>query len=281
MEMEPAASAPAAATPPPAAPAAAAATPPPASSGNWTDSLNPEFKEYATNKGFKDPAMVLESYRNFEKLQGVPRERILKLPETADATEWNDVYTKLGKPAHPDGYGLETAKDGDPAFTDWAKSTFHKLNLTAEQGQKVVQQYQEFAAAQEAAEKAEHTANIQKQVGALQKEWGSAYNQNVARAQHAYRTFGLPDAAVSALEKAIGFDGVMKFMHDLGAKIGEHSFVAGEQNQGFGEGAMLTPAQAQAKINALKQDNIFRDRYLKGDVKAKEEMDRLHQMANP
>jgi hypothetical protein len=266
--------------PPPQAPAAVAPTPV-AASGSWTDSLNPEFKEYATTKGFKDPAAVLESYRNFEKLQGVPRERILKLPETAEATEWNEVYSKLGKPATPDGYGLKPADGGDPKFTDWAKSTFHKHNLTAEQGQKIVEQFQEFTAQQEADAKAQHTAQIQEQTGKLQKEWGSAFNQNVARAQAAYRTFGLSDGAIQALEQSIGFDGVMKFMLNLGEKIGEHSYIAGDNNPNFGDGAILTPVQAQTKINSLKQDAAFRERYLKGDVKARDEMEKLHKQANP
>ncbi len=271
--------APQAAAPQGQAPAPAQAAAPAA--GKWTDSLNPEFKEYVTAKGFQDPAAVLDSYRNLEKLHGVPRERLLKLPETAEASEWNEVYSKLGKPATPDGYGLKASEGGDPAFTDWAKGTFHKLNLTSEQGQKIVQQFQEFTSAQETEAKAQYTADIQKQNATLQKEWGAAYNQNVARAQQAYRTFGLQDNAVKALETAIGFDGVMKFMHSLGEKIGEHSFVAGDGAQTFGEGSVLTPDQARSKIDALKMDGSFRDRYLKGDVKARAEMERLHKQANP
>ncbi len=282
MEAAPAAPAPAAAsTPPPAAPAPAAAAPAPtAAVGNWTDSLNPEFKEYVASKGFKDTAAVLDSYRNLEKLHGVPRERLLKLPDTAEASEWNEVYTKLGKPASPDGYGLKVAEGGDPSFTNWAKDAFHKLNFTSEQGQKLIQQFQDFSNAQDTAAKEQYTASIQNQNAALQKEWGAAYNQNVARAQAAYRTFGLPDPAVKALEGAIGFDGVMKFMHSLGAKLGEHAFVGGDGANNFGE-TVLTPAQASAKIDALKMDASFRDRYLKGDVKAKDEMERLHKQANP
>ncbi len=286
MEVATETAAPAAGTPPPAAPPAAAApppaaaTPPPASTGKWTDTLNQDYKDYVQAKGFQDPAAVLESYRNFEKLQGVPRERLLKLPDTAEATEWNDVYTKLGKPATVEGYGLKAAEGGDPKFTDWAKGAFHKLNLTSEQGQKLAQQFGEFTAAQDAEAKAAHTAKIQGQVQTLQKEWGAAYNQNVARAQSAYRTFGLQDGAITALEHAIGFDGVMKFMHDLGTKIGEHSFISGDGAAGFGN-QILTPDQAKTKIEALKTDASFRDRYLKGDVKAKDEMERLHKQANP
>ncbi len=268
----PAPAAPAAA--PKAAKASAANTP----EVKWTDSLNEDLKGYVQNKGFQDTGAVIESYRNLEKLHGVSPQRILKLPETAEDTAWNDVYTKLGKPSTPDGYGLKSVEGSDPTFTDWAKSAFHKLHLTSDQGQNLVKQFSEFTAAQESAALAKKTDDVRKQTDSLKKEWGNAYNQNLARAQHAYRTFGLEDKAITALESAIGVDGVMKFMHDLGAKIGEHGFVSGENSQNFNSN-VLTPAQAKAQIEAKMQDASFKKRYLEKEVKAVEEFTRLHIMA--
>lgn len=262
----------------PAAPAAGA------TSGKWTDGFAPDMLDYVTQKGFQDSKSVIESYRNLEKLRGVPADRLLKLPEANSADYdkgMNEVFEKLGKPATPEGYGIQPKDGKDPGFTNWARDTFHKLNLTTAQGQELVKQFNAFNEAQGSAAKEAHTVKVQEQVGNLQKEWGAAYNQNVARAQSAYRQFGIPDAAIDSLEQSIGFDGVMKMFHKLGTQVGEHGFIGGDNNQSFGEGTILSPEQANARIASLKKDPDFAGRYIKGDVKARQEMERLMKMANP
>lgn len=222
---------------------------------------------------------MVESYRNLEKLRGVPAERLLKLPDTPDAPEWNDVYNKLGKPATPEGYGLKPKDPKDPAFTSWATETFHKLNLTASQGQELANKFNEMQEQIKAGEVAKYQQSLTEQTGKLQKEWGAAYPQNIAAAQRAARQFGVPGEAIDAMEKAIGFDGTMKFFNRLGTSMGEHSFEGGN-GSGFGE-QILTPEQAGAKIKALKADTVWTQAYLKGDVKAKAELEKLLKMQNP
>lgn len=254
---------------------------------NWTDSFDADMKDFVTQRGFKDPKTVVESFRNLEKLRGIPLDRLLEMPdpkanpETADA-KMKTIYEKLGKPANPDGYGLKPKDDKNPEFTNWAKEAFHKLNLTTAQGQELVKQFNEFNERMEGDANAQHALKVQEQVGNLRKEWGAAYNQNVARAQSAYRQFGIPDAAIDSLEKSIGFDGVIKMFHKLSTQVGEQDFISGDGGNGsFGDGMQLTPEQANARIKALKQDSDWSARYLKGDVRAKQEMDRLMKMANP
>lgn len=259
------------------------AAPAAASSGKWTEALDPDLREYVTNKGFQDPKAVLESYRNLEKLRGVPQDRLLKLPEAQDAPEWNDVYSKLGKPATAEGYNLVPKDAKDPsavAFTNWAKDTFLKNNLSAQQGQELVKEFEAYNQTQEMEANAAHTAAVQEQNMKLRKEWGAAYQQNINRAQAAYRQLGIPDAAVDSLEKSIGFDGVMKLFSELGNKVGEHTYIDGDGPSNFGN-TLLTPEQANAKIKALKQDQSWTSEYLKGSVKHKSEMERLLKMANP
>ncbi len=290
------------ATPPPAAPTTTAAPPaPPAGAtetkvsvnadgtpgavpkgepSKWTDSFDPELKDYVTQKGFQEPKAVLESYRNLEKLRGVPQDRLLKLPDTPDDKAWNDVFTKLGKPATPEGYDLKPKDPQDPSFTNWAKDAFHKLNLTTEQGKALVKQFDAFQEQGRVEAQEKYTAEVQEQTGKLRKEWGAAFNQNVNRARQAYRQFGIPDAAIDTLEKSIGFDGVMKMFHQLGTSVGEHTFINGDGGAGF-QDAVLTPDQANARIKALKQDPEWASKYLKGAAKERSEMERLLKMANP
>lgn len=250
--------------------------------GKWYDSYDAQTKDYIAQKQFADPKAVLDSYRNLEKLRGVPPDRLLKLPDAPDAPEWNDVYSKLGKPATPAEYGLIADEGGNPETVAQIAELLHKYNLPKEAGAKLVADYQAIEAKIAEGERAAHDANVTQQTQKLKTEWGAAYNQNVMRAQQAFKAFGIPDAAIDSLEKSIGFDGVMKMMHTLGTRIGEHGFEAGQSpNGGFGDAEIMTPDQAKARIKSLKEDEGFRDRYLKGDVKAKAQMARYHQMAYP
>lgn len=255
-------------------------TPPAAAEGKWTDAFDSDLKDYVSQKGFQDPKAVIESYRNLEKLRGVPQDRLLKLPDQPEDKAWDDVYSKLGKPATPEGYGFKPKDPNNSGFTDWAKNTFHKLNLTETQGKELVKQFADFQQQGEVANQEKYTAAVQEQTGKLKKEWGAAFNQNVNRARQAYRQFGIPDAAVDSLEKSIGFDGVMKMFHNLGTSVGEHTFISGDGGANFHD-VVLTPEQANARIKALKQDADWAGKYLKGGVKEKAEMERLIKMANP
>lgn len=254
----------------------------PVSVNSWTDSFSPELKDYVSNKGFKDPKAVLDSYINLEKLRGVPQERLLKMPEDPADAGWNEVYQKLGKPLTPEEYGLRAEEGGDSSFVDWAKGTFHELNLTKSQAQSLVQKFGEFAKNRSASQEAGFVEKLKSQEMDLKKEWGAAYHQNVANAQAAARAFDIPGEAIDALEKVMGFDGVMKFMNNIGSKIGEAAFHSGGPSKGFGQdGDILTPSQARAKIDALKRDSDFTQKYLAGDPNAKERLTRLHKMAYP
>lgn len=259
-----------------AASQATGAEPTPAS---WTDSLSADLKNYVDNKGFKDPGAVLESYINLEKLRGVPQDRLLKMPETSDDPQWAEVYSKLGKPDTPEGYGLSVPEGEDSTVMDWAKDAFHKNNLSVDQAQNVIESFRQMAENQQSAELEAYNQGLQKQEMDLKKEWGQAYHQNIANAQAAVKEFGLPSEAIDAMEKAIGFDGVMKFMNSIGERIGEGKYHAGTgDGQGFGNG-VLTPERARAEINKLKQDNTFVQKWQAGDIDSRRKMEELHQMA--
>jgi len=249
-------------------------------SKDWTNNFSEDQKAFVTNKGFKDAASVLDSYVNLEKLRGVPQDRLLKLPETADAPEWADIHTKLGKPASADGYGIKSEGD-NTAFSDWAKDAFFKNNITKTQAEGLLANLADFSTGQETSNAESYETEVANADIQLKKDWGTAYHQNIASAQRAAKEFGIPENAIDALEIAIGFDGTMKFMHSIGTKLGEAGFVAGNPMTGFGESAVLTPQQAIAQIGILKKDSSFVAKYTTGDSDAKAKMSRLHQMAYP
>lgn len=249
-------------------------------SQDWTTGLPDELRGYVQTKGFKDPTSVVDSYKNLEKLMGAPKERLLKLPEKSDdATGWNEIYNRLGRPEKADDYKIDIPKEvGDENFAKWAKELFHENGLTRAQGEKIAAKWNEYlqSTAKETVEK--HNANITQQETELKKEWGMAFDKNIEMARRAASEFGLDAPTIDKLESAMGWSGVIKFMHNVGSKLGEHSFVSNNQQQGFN---VMTPEAAKHRIQLLKSDSDFAKRFMTGEIQAKEEMARLHQMAYP
>lgn len=267
-----------------AAPAAAAA---PAQNGtvatqavaappDWLSGLSDDAKGYVQNKGFKDPAAAIDSYRNLEKLMGVPKERLLKLPEKDDDPAWAEIHTRLGKPASADEYKI----DGENKdFAKWAKGTFHELGLSKKQAETLFGKYNDYAKGLGEKQSQAMAERLQQSEAGLKKEWGAAFDQNLMTAKKAAMAFGLDAATIDKLESAMGYDGVMKFMHSVGSKVGEDSFVSsGQSARGFGA---MTPEQARNRIASLKQDKEFAAKLSNGNAEARNEWDRLNQWAMP
>lgn len=246
-------------------------------SPNWTTSLNEDAKEYVQQKGFKDPTAVLDSYRNMEKLMGVPQERLVKLPAKADDPGWNDVYEKLGRPKDAKEYQLDPLKT-DEKFADWARNAFFKNGISKSAGEKLATELMEYGANVQKSKVDAYNLQVAKESDSLKKEWGLAYDKHVAIAKQTANTFKIDGPTIDKLESSMGFSGVMRFLHDLGSKIGESSFHSDLKGGGNTFNNSMTPAAAQARINALKRDSDFVRRYTEGDAAAQDEFTRLHIM---
>jgi hypothetical protein len=250
---------------------------------SWTEGLAEDAQGYVENKGWSGPDQMLDSYRNLEKAMGAPGESVLTLPKDAeDAEAWGAVYSKLGRPEDAAGYELsgpevpEGGLDLTPDLANWAHeaglsktqahSIFEKYNGRLEQvTQEIENQRQEQASADEAA---------------LRKEWGGAWEENIAAGTRFRQKFGLDDAKMDKLESALGLRGLLELSAEIGRGLGEHKGMPGEDN-GAGSQFGMTPAAAKAKIADLGLDKDFMGQYLGGNPEAKARMTRLHALAHP
>lgn len=237
-----------------------------------------EMKGWVENKGFKSPAEALTSYRNLEKAFGADKAgRTVLLPgANADEAEMGAFFNKLGRPETADKYELQAPETADKGFLDWAKGTFYKAGLSGKQAQQVLAAYQEFAGGRADQLSTEAQNRITADNEALQREWGAAHPQKLAQAKAAARQFGFTAEEVDALEKQVGFAGVMKRFADIGAKLGEGGLAISETS---GNGFAMTPAQASAKIAELQSDKAWLSMYLSGSASHREQMDNLQKMA--
>src|SRR3990167_5151188 len=255
-------------------------TPPPATTvtPTWTDGLGDDLKGYVQTKGFKEPKDVLESYRNFEKLQGVPKDRLLALPESLEAKEMAQVWERLGAPKESKEYNIEIPKEHcDEKMAEWAKETFHKLKVPRAMAENFVKEWnaRQLSTVNDMLESKK--VEITNEHNNLKKEWGSAYEQNEKIANQAALKFGLSKEEVQGLASSMGATKAIKFLHKLGEGIGEAKFIDGNT----APTGVLTPDQAKSQIKQLYTDSDFSRRLQTGDVDAKNKWNRLHQMASP
>jgi hypothetical protein len=261
------------ATTPPTGGAVQSAPPATSAPSVWGD-LKPELKGYVEAKNIPSPEVLVESYRNLEKLMG-SKDKLIKLPDNLDdPNAMNEIYEKLGVPKDKSAYKIEGE---DAEFAEFAKDMFLEAKLTPKQAEAVTKRLADYVKANESKETETLEQQFKSQEQALKNEWGVAYNDHVKVAQAAVQAFGLDGAAIDKLESSLGFDGVMKFLHNVGSKLGvaDKGLVLGEKQSGFGS---MTPAGAESKITELMADPTFNKRYLSGDKFAVEQITQLTAM---
>lgn len=260
-------------TTPTAPPATSATTTP----GDWMAGFNDDTKGYVQNKGFKGSGDVVESYRQFEKLMGAPKDRILTLPENMDSPEGRAIWERLGAPASAKDYKLDVPQGGDPKVTEWAANTFHELGVPKGMAEKFVGKWNEQMAVAQAAAIENAKAVFEQAQVSLKKEWGMAFDQNVNIARQAAKVVGIGAEQIDAISAALGHASAMKLFVKLGQSVREDAFVGGHTT-GSGK---LAPEQARTQIKELRNDREFGSKLNKGDAEAKRQWQSLHEQAYP
>lgn len=221
----------------------------------WESLQDENLRTFAQTKNWQSPESAVKSAYNAEKLIGAPADELVRVPKDAGMDAFKQVASKFGVPESADKYELPTI-DGvptDEGYMNHMKNVFHEMGLPAEVAKQLAaknneyvqqvmeQQSQDYEAATAAAEKE------------LQREWGNGYQRQMDLAQNAAKQLGFDGKAIDALESTMGYDGVMKFMADLGAKLGEDNFVSGEmESKGFH--GQMTPAEAKQAYASMVSD---------------------------
>ena len=76
------------------------ATETPTTKVSWRDSLPDDIKGNTSLEKFSDVSTLAKSYINAESMIGKDKMVVPGVNTTED--EWNDIYTKLGRPSTPD-----------------------------------------------------------------------------------------------------------------------------------------------------------------------------------
>lgn len=248
--------------------------------GAWFDSIpDAELKGFAQTKGWKDPASVVDGYRNLEKLIGAPKERVLKLPEKPDDPGWGEVWGKLGRPEKPESYELPIPEGhGDPEFAKGIAEVMHKHGVPKGAAHALAEFNNNYVKNLIETHQREQQQKSAAELSQLKSEWGPKFDENAELSKRAAREFGVSAEQAQALEGALGTAGMLKLFNAIGSRLAEPKPLeagGGDGGSGFG----LTPEAAKARIGQLRNDREWTGKYLAGDVNARQEMERLTRIA--
>jgi hypothetical protein len=246
----------------------------------WYGTISDEHKGFIESKGWDGIGTVVDSYKNLEKFMGVPKERLLKLPDKPDSPEWGEIHGRLGRPEKPDGYEVKPLEGapGSAEFVKWAREQFHTLGLSKTQGETLAAKWNEYQGQVRAQADEQSVTESHQQLSKLKQEWGAAFEEKVGQNRQFLEAVGVKPDQVQLLEIAFGVDGAAKLVDGIitkfGIQLGEPNFRGGGSGNGFGA---LTPSMAMAKKEQLLTDPAWKEKYLSGSKEHIEQLLRVEE----
>lgn len=240
--------------------------------GWWDTVKDPEVKTWLGTKKYPDAESALKSHWSLERLMGADKAgRTVMLPkDDNDADGWKALTAKLGVPDTPDGYKLPMPEGTDDGFAKTASKWFHEAGVPPRAANKIAEAWNAWVGEQVKAGEAADVAESEKQMGALEKEWGNEFGPKRELAQRGYREFakqfGLDDkAALERAESVLGAANLTKFFAGLGQLNSESAFAGADAKGGFSgskQAAMDQIREIQAKrIKGEINDHAWRTEY--------------------
>lgn len=244
------------------------------SSTDWRSSLPKDLQDNASIKKFPDAASLAGAYVNAQKLIGADKIAIPN-PKTATAEDWANVYSKLGLPDTVEKYDVKF-KDGvtiDAGFAKEFRENAHKMGILPSQAQGLADWFSGITAGSEESLMKERAAHFDTGVAALRKEWGNAFDLNIARANKLIQDTG----GVEYFQKmGYGSDPMlMKYIAGMAEKVYKDPKIF--DKAGGGGAAARTPDQIKSAIGRLQADNAYNSKDHPHHDAAVKEMSSLHQ----
>lgn len=251
----------------------------PAANAPWYGGVaDAELRGFAELKGWKSPDDALTSYRNLEKLQGVPPDRLLKLPEKADDPGWKDIHAKLGfaAPDSAEGYGLKDVEGFDPAFIAGTETAFLKHGVPKDMALAVMKDIAGITGELETAYTTQRQATHDGEMSKLRTEWGGRFDELQQLGQRAAAEYlpksGLDASDMEVMRDTLGPAKFNKLWAAVGSTMGEAAFHDGGSAATLGP---MSPDAALARRAQMVADTDFVKRVQSGDARATAEWKRV------
>ena len=202
---------------------------------SWKSSISEEFRNDPNIEKFTEIDALAKSYINATRMIGQDKVAVPNKNSTED--QWNEVYSKLGRPETADKYALNIESEAvamdEGAIKSFAEQS-HKLGLNNTQAQGILEFYKNNmeSSAQRATVDTE-TAQAQAETE-LRAEWGKDFDSNVSKA--------------SALAKANMNPEIIKGFAKIASMLSEDKLVSTESE------SVNSMKDLQSEISAITND---------------------------
>ena len=239
-------------TPTPVATPAAPITPitpvAPATPPSWKDSISEDFRNDPNIEKFTEIDALAKSYINATKMIG--QDKLVIPTNNSTEDQWNEVYSKLGRPESADKYTLDSKSETVPmdegAIKSFAEQS-HKLGLNNKQAQGILEFYKNNMEGTAQQSKIDtETAQVQSEQQ-LRQEWGRDFEGKVKQA--------------GALAKANIDPDVLDMQLQNGTRLGDHPEII----KGF---AKIASMMSEDKILSTESENVNTTKDLESEIAA-------------
>ena len=228
------------------------ATPTTVSSGDtpasWKSSISEEFRNDPNIEKFTEIDALAKSYINATRMIGQDKVAVPNKNSTED--QWNEVYSKLGRPETADKYALNIESEAvamdESAIKSFAEQS-HKLGLNNTQAQGILEFYKNnMESNMQRATVDTETAQAQAETE-LRAEWGKEFDSNVSKA--------------SALAKANMNPEILDLQMQDGTRIGDHPEII----KGF---AKIAGMLSEDKLVSTESESVNSMKDLQSEISA-------------
>lgn len=225
---------------------------------DWRTSLPEAIRGAKSFEKFKNLEGLASSYLSLEKTMSSDKVA-LPNPKTATEDDWNNFFTKIGRPESHDKYELKMPEGVNlkinENFSKGFKEAAHKAGLLPGQAANLYGWYMKSAHEMTTTTSKAKQSQMEVEMKALQEEWGGDYDHNVEKARVVVDTFGDDN-----LKKYLNDSGLAenpnlaRFLKKIGDGMLEDKFREGI-NPALGKSA----SDIEAEIAKLSADPSIQD----------------------
>ena len=218
---------------------------------NFQELIPEEYKEEKALQNFSSMDDFVKSYLSAQKLVGANKVAIPNKMATDE--DWEQVYSKLGRPAKPEDYKYSFGEEEiDQEQLKNFNETAHRIGLLPKQAERIIKFYNEMNTEQEAAKLKLFDAKQAEAMTELKKEFGPTYTKRLDQAKKlAVETLGsemLNDTIMKDGSRLGDNVSVIKAFSMLADKLSEDEIIKGE-GTGY-----VTASEIEKEIAELTED---------------------------
>ena len=213
---------------------------------SWKEAISEEFRNDPNISKFTEIDALAKSYINATRMIG--QDKVAVPNENSTEDQWNEVYTKLGRPESADKYKLDAKSEVAPIDEGAVKTfaeTSYKLGLNNKQAQGILEYYKGIMEGSAQQTKIDIETSRAESEQQLRQEWGKSFDDNVSKA--------------ASLAKAnLGVE-VLDMQLKNGIRLGDHPDVI----KGF---AKIADMMSEDKIVSTESENVDQGKDIEQEI---------------